>query len=420
MCLRLSWCVGALVAAVVAGATTVAAQTSGSEQAPASTTTSEPRFTVRTSLKGTGVLSDPSRDGLVRGRIEPSVRIGTRATFDAAYEQRLRFSSTNAPSSGSALGVLPSEAPPPYRLTPLDWEIASNAHSAWRHEIDRAVVHLPSSRVDLNVGRQAIGWGRGVLFGAIDLFSPFSPFEVDREWRRGVDAVRVETRLSSRSSSDVVLAFGERPGESAYAARLRGYGREVDVEAVGGWRAGDAFGGAATSFVLGPAEVHGEVAVFDTPAVSGSAQFGGPRTIVKVVVGGSSRVPVGTGLLLYAEYHYSGFGVPDAEDLAPALFDPEFVTRVVRGDTQILTRHAVAVVGSYKWSPTVAASASVVHEPTDGSGVFAPSLTLTFGNRWSVLASGYLTYGAGVTRTGLQSAYGASPNTAVIQVRFYR
>ena len=182
-------------------------------------------------------------------------------------------------------------------------------------------LHLPSSRVDVSVGRQAIGWGRGMLFGAIDLFSPFSPFEVDREWRRGVDAVRVDARLSSRSSTDVVLAFGERPDESAYALRLRGYGGEADVEAVGGWRAGDTFGGAATSFVLGQAEVHGEVAVFATPAVSGSSLFGDPRTIVKAVVGGSSRLPVGAGLLLYVEYHYSGFGVPTAEDLVPALFD---------------------------------------------------------------------------------------------------
>ena len=93
---------------------------------------------------------------------------------------------------------------------------------------------------------------------------------------------------------------------------------------------------------------------------------------------------------------------------------------MIRGDTQILTRHAVAIVGSYEWSPLVAATASLVHEPTDASGVFAPSLTLTFGDRWSLLASGYLTYGAGATRAGLQSAYGASPNTAVVQLRFYR
>lgn len=398
----------------------LAASPSLAQTGPAPQTPADRPLTIRWSFKGTGVLSETDRNGLGRFRIEPSLRLGSRSRFEAAYEQRLRIASGAGLYGGLGLGVLPAEAPPPYRLAPLDWDIASGPHAAWRHEIDRAVVRTQISRVEISAGRQAVGWGRGVLFGAIDLFAPFSPFEADREWRRGIDAFRADARLSSHASADVVLAFGERPETSAYVGRLRGYAGDVDMEVAGGRRGRDTFGGGASSFVVGDAEMHVEFAAFGIPAVAGSEIYAHSRTVFKAVIGGSSRLPIGNGVILYVEYHYSGFGVSSADQILPALSDPAFVARVYRGDTQILTRHALAVVASYEWSPVVAASTSLVQEPTDGSGVVTPSLTLTFGDRWSLLASGYLSYGRGAAGSAPQSAYGSAGNSVVVQVRFYR
>jgi hypothetical protein len=211
-----------------------------------------------------------------------------------------------------------------------------------------------------------------------------------------------------------------RPETSAYVGRVRGYAGEVDVEAAAGRRGNDWFAGAASSFVVGDGEMHVEVAAFRIPAVSGSAMYAQPQTVAKLVVGGSSRVPVGNGIIVYVEYHYSGFGVASANDMLPALSDPAFVGRLYRGDTQILTRHALAVVASYEWSPIVAASASLVQEPTDGSGVVTPSLTLTFGDRWSLVASAYLAYGRPAEQGVPQSAYGSAQNSVLVQLRLYR
>ena len=41
----------------------------------------------------------------------------------------------------------------------------------------------------------------------------------------------------------------------------------------------------------------------------------GHHTVTKAVVGSSYRLPVGTGVLVYAEYHYSGFGLHHASDV---------------------------------------------------------------------------------------------------------
>ena len=385
-------------------------------------------FTLRSSLKSSVLWSlapdDPalyperqSTTGFWRFRLEPVVRLEGGTTIETAVEQRWRaFSSPRGALGG---GVLPAEAPAPYRLGQLDWQIAASDHGEWRAEIDRAAVHTQAGAASLTVGRQAIGWGRGVLFGAVDLFSPFTPLEADREWRRGVDAVRADVKLADRNSLDLVAAFGPDVDESAFAGRLRGYAGKADVELVGGWRARDVFGGATASAAVGDAELHGELAVFRTPAVPGSVAFAAERSIVKAVAGTSYRFPAGNGLLVFAEYHYSGFGAASPQDILPLLADPGFQPRYLRGDTQILMRHAIAVMTTYEHSPEISYGGQWLQNPSDGSGILVPSLTWTFSDRWSALFSGYLPFGAGPSGFVLNSQYGASPLGIFAQVRAY-
>jgi hypothetical protein len=384
-------------------------------------------FTLRSSLKSSGLFSRMPDDALLfpdrgtaegfwRGRLEPTIRVNDTTNVEFAVEQRVRVFSL---VSGLA-GVLPNEANAAFRIRPLDWQLAASSNAEWHVEIDRAALHKEAGAVDLTIGRQAIGWGRGALFGAIDLFAPFTPLEADREWRRGVDAVRADVKLADRVSVDAVSAFGEDFDHSAFAARLQGYAGKADVELAGGWRARDVFAGATTSAAVGPAELHAEIAVFRTPAVAGSAFFGVERTIPKAVAGGSYRLPVGNGVLLYVEYHYSGFGAASASQIIPMLADPTFLERYLRGDTQILGRHAAAVQASYERSPELSYAIEWLQSPVDGSGVVVPSATWTFSDRLSLLLNGYVPYGRTPVGLTLGSDYGATPLAMFVQLRYYR
>ena len=346
------------------------------------------RLSLRSSLKSSALFSRMPEDSLLfpdrgstegfwRFRLEPMVRINDEVNVDIAVEQRVRAFSSQ---SGFA-GALPMEARAPFRIRQMDWQLAASSHAEWRVEIYRAALHAKAGRASLTMGRQAIGWGRGVLFGAVDLFAPFTPLEADREWRRGVDAVRADVKLADRASVDAVGAFGPDAGHSSFAARLRGYTGKADVEIVGGRRARDMFAGATTSAAVGEAEVHGELAIFRTPAEAGSLAFGAERTIVKAVAGGSYRVPAGNGILIYLEYHYSGFGAASAAGILPLLADSAFQERYVRGDTQILGRHALAALASYEFSPEWSSALEWLQSPVDGSGVLVPTATRTFGDR---------------------------------------
>ena len=382
-----------------------------------------PSLSVRTSIKATGVLSrspdTPDRFGdrtagesMLRLRVEPEIRASGTTTFNFAYEQRLHYAS--APTVGiGVIGILPSELATPFRIEPLVWRVNESAKGEWRHEIDRANAQVHLRRTDLTLGRQAIGWGRGVMFTSVDLFAPFSPLEVDREWRSGVDAVRADIKLTDRSSVDLVGAFGDTLDRSAFAARARGYAGTVDVEVVGGRRGQDLVGGVTSSAALGDAEVHGEVATFRVPAAMGH------EVVWKVVVGGSYRFPIGAGILAYAEYHYSGFGAKHPEEIPALLTTPAFAGRLVRGDVQILSRHAVGVTGSYEQSPEIAYSGQWLHNPTDRSGILAPAMTYTFNDAVSLLGSVYVPYGRPPEEGVLRSEYGAAPLSGLLQLRIY-
>jgi hypothetical protein len=225
-----------------------------------------------------------------------------------------------------------------------------------------------------------------------------------------VDAIRADIELTTRSSLDLVGAFGERLDESAFAARFRGYREALDLELVGGYRARDWFAGATSSGPIGEAELHGEVALFHTPDVG---------LVAKGVFGGSYRIPAGNGILLFVEYHYSGFGAPRAEDILPLLSTPEFLERYLRGDTQILDRHAIAALATYESSPELTMNGQWIQSPVDGSGVLVPSLTWTFSDRLSFLGSFYFPYGAEPIGRTLQSTYGAAALSGLLQIRIH-
>jgi hypothetical protein len=399
-------------------------------QEPATSPGAAPSFSLRSSLKASALLSRAPDDPILfperndataffRLRLEPELRVREGITVAAAYEQRLRVFSS--PASLAGLGVLPADSPAPYRIRQLDWQIAQGSHVVWRQEIDRALVELRMPRTSVTVGRQAVGWGRGVVFGAVDLFSPFSPLEADREWRRGVDAIRADVKVADHVSFDAVGAFGASIDTSILAGRLRGYAGKVDAELVAGWRARDLFYGVTSSAAVGPAEIHGEFAVFRAPEALPAGGLGADgRLALKVVAGGSYRLPLGNGVLVYAEYHYSGFGAKRAGEIVGLLANPSFLERYLRGDTQILERQALVLLASHEFSPALALAGQWLHSPIDGSGVVAPSATLTFSDRLSMLAAAYVPYGRAPDGLVLHSEYGTGALSGFVQVRIYR
>lgn len=362
-----------------------------------------------------------SETSLLRLRLDLNVKHNDWMNSEIAYEQRARWVS-EAAGFGATGRFLPAEAEAPFRLTQLDWQLCEEPGDfVARHEVDRALVALHPEWGEVTIGRQAIGLGRGVLFGAVDVFNPFSPLEVDREWRRGVDAVRAEYRVSQTSSVEVIGAFAETWEKSALLGRFRGYVGNVDASLITGKRGQDFMLGVTTSAAVGDAEIHGELAIFDTPEPQpDSGWFGDDHLVGKAVAGGSYTFDIGKGLTLLGEYHYCGFGVKDASDATARLMDPTFRERFLRGDMQVLGRHAMATQLSYPLTDALDGSFLVLQSPVDGSGVVSPSIRWDLAEDMSLIASAFIPWGDEPAAGQLDSEYGATPVSFVVQLNVYR
>ena len=387
------------------------------------------KLALDSAFKTTWLLSRMPRDpvlfpkrtnetALFRLRLSLSAALGEHVDSQVSYEQRARLTSDTTGLSGS--GLLPASTRAPFRVAPIEQALIDRPGLSHQHELDRAYVALHFSPLELSIGRQALGLGRGVLFSAVDVFAPFSPLEVDREWRRGVDAVHAEWSFGEYLSSDVIGAADHHFRDGALLGRVRGYIGDFDAALLGGKRAADWMLGGTASAVLGDAEVHGEAAWFRTDGSGFECGWlGSERWVARFVAGGSYQFDVGRGLRLLAEYHYSGFGLRDVGRDASLLLDPAFQLRLARGDTQLLGRHVLAVVLSYDLADTVSGSLTSLVSPIDGSGLVAPSITFNYSDTVTLLASGYVPWGAKPREGAPRSEYGTSGLTGLLQLRIY-
>lgn len=383
-------------------------------------------YALDTALKWTSLLARAPADralfpqrwsaaSLWRWRQSAGGQVHEKLNVHVAYEQRARSLSEGV-GDGGGEGILLAEGQAPYRLASLEGElVAVGASFAYRHELDRLQAAYRLGRGELIVGRQAVGWGRGVLFSAVDLFAPFTPLESDREWRRGVDAIRLRLPLGDLHSLDGVAALSETVGTSAFLARLQGYWGALDGEMILGWRRRDWLTAVALSAPLGLAEVHTEAAFFVLP----EALPNGRRQAVQAVLGGSYHWDRWGGLLFVGEYHYAGFALPDRELAVQWLADSSYAKRLQMGDVVVEGRHAGALQISWGLGYAAPLSFAWVFSPRDASGVGTLSLSWLFSDNLTLAASAYTPYGKEPRAGELRSEYGGTPSSALVQISFY-
>ena len=388
-------------------------------------------YSLDAALKWTSLLSHAPEDtALYPERWSAATLWRMRLSFGAqptswlnaeiAYEQRARTVSEHSGEGGGS-GVLLSGGRAPYRIWQLDEPLVEIGSTfSYRHELDRAFAAMVIGRTEITVGRQAVGWGRGVLFGAVDIFAPFSPLESDRDWRRGIDAVRANVPLTDTISLDAVAAVGESLDASSFVGRVRGYVGNVDGELIFGKRYKDVLYAATASSPVYDAELHGEIAFFNTPeACLDGGTLGKDDLIAKAVIGGSYSLDMAGELLVLAEYHFSGFGVREIEEAETCLDDEAFQERYLRGDSQILGRHACAVQASYGIAGVTPLNISWIFSPLDGSGVLTSSVSWIFSDNVTLVANAYFPYGAEPEDGQIKSEYGGTPVSGLVQIRFY-
>lgn len=78
------------------------------------------------------------------------------------------------------------------RLMDLTGTIDEDEGHVLSHRLDRLALRLFPGWGTVRVGRQAVTWGNGLLFNPMDLFNPFSPADIERDYKVGDDMVSAQ------------------------------------------------------------------------------------------------------------------------------------------------------------------------------------------------------------------------------------
>ncbi|MGD8319528.1 MAG: hypothetical protein PVJ02_03720, partial [Gemmatimonadota bacterium] len=346
---------------------------------------------------GSGALGSGGTALLGRGRIMPVVTWDA-FTLDVAYEHLLQ---RTPPGGGFSITTPGGTGVRGGDWMGADWDIRSTSRSSWRHRFDRLSLAFDAGPLSVTVGRQAISWATTLFLTPGDPFAPFDPSDPFREYRGGVDAVRVRAFTGPFSEVEAVVRPADVPGGSTLTAVARAQMSR------GGW----AFGAWA-----GVVHDQGAATVFATGAAGATALRGSLSlrrdsvgdAVLRTAVGGDRRFTVADrDLFGVVELQYDGFGAASTEELLAAARSGPFG----RGEMQTLGRWSAATQWSYQAHPLVSLDALALVNLEDGSALLAPGLS------WLATASASLRlglfYGAGgdglSSDGGLQSEYGAVP-----------
>lgn len=303
--------------------------------------------------------------------------------IDIAYEQGLELVSDPGLGLTSVLGASSTGI----EWLPLQWTIEDWDHGSWRHRFDRLLVSAPLGRsAAATVGRQTISWATSLIFTPADPFVPFDPADPFREYRAGVDAVRIQGFSSAFTELDFVF----RPADTRAGTTVTALGRVTTASGpweVSGW-AGVLHDEGAVSA--------GATLTAGGTAFRGEAELRWPDDVLRFTIGADRSFPLaGRDLYVVLEYQRDGYGATDRDDyLGVLLSDP-----YSRGELQVIGRNETALQASWQATPLFTTDFLTTWNMNDGSVLLSPAASYSLSNEAYIRGGFFFGIGAGKGET---------------------
>lgn len=348
-------------------------------------------------LPGPSAAGDPPRwSGSLR-----SLNLYSEATALAPAlrlsSTRLRLENTTVFSSGwqsEAAADLQLLGADPAGLVPLpregvnrrlDLDRQWGEDHAWgaRLQFDRLNLNWRDERLDLSLGRQAIGFGRIVIVSPLDIIAPFPPDALDTDIRPGVDAARLTAHYGLDGQLGAVTVFGDESRHNSYLATWSDNRAGIDLLALGGSLRSRPMAGLGLAGSLGTLGLKGEFAVYRGQQV-GDPEGDLHRHMTMSAVEAWYRFT--DGLTLITQYLHNGAGSGDPGDYP-------LVARsapLVEGLSSLLGRNYLLAAPSYELHPLVTLNGLLILNLDDDSWLARPTLAVNLADNlglelfWSV------------------------------------
>jgi hypothetical protein len=293
-----------------------------------------------------------------------------RWSFDADYQlvglyaDRLEFTREVPPELKILFPHLPDDRT---RLFDLTHVFTDSGKAAAFQRLDRLAVRYASDHLVMKFGRQAITWGNGLVFNVMDIFNPFDPAAVDKEFKTGDDMLYGQYLLSNGNDFQGVMVFRRDPftgdveaDQGSLAFKYHHMASISEYDGIVAQHYGDTLVGAGANVSVGGSVWRGDLMVAFTD-----------DTVPSLVTSLShSWTWGGTNVSGVAEYFYNGFGQSDGCYSFNCLAEnPDLLKRISRGELFNLGRHYLALNAMIEVTPLFLLTPNFFLNVTDPSAL---------------------------------------------------
>jgi hypothetical protein len=347
-------------------------------------------------------------DGNIQGRLNNRLLLGDWGRFDTHYELLLSGGDTRR-KTGKLEDLFPSllkdglmafgPLEDDRRFLDLTRTIHEDKDRVIYHRLDRLSLTLLPKWGWVRVGRQAVTWGNGLLFNPMDLFNPFSPTDIARDYKIGDDMVSLQ--YSTDKTGDVQFLYVPRrdpsTGDAAWnegslAGKLHFARGTTEFDIMAARHFDDAVVGLGGTGYLGDA-------AWRLDATWTFLERAGQNDDYLSLVANLDYSWVWWEKNLYGfiEFFYNGLG---DNQYAEAFADPDMRNRLDRGELFVLGRTYLSAHLQIELHPLFHFLFTVINNLADPSGVIQPRAVWDMAQDFQVTLGGNLAYGGRGTEFG--------------------
>ena len=286
--------------------------------------------------------------------------------------------------------------------------------------LDRLYLALMPQWGSIKVGRQAITWGNGFVFNPFDLFNPFSPTAIDRDYKVGDDMINVQASIPKMGDLQGLYVARRDPDndsvttdQASLAGKLQVAAGTTEFEFMGAKHFEDHVAGAGTTGYIGDAAWR----------MDGTWTFLDDDDDYLSLVANLdySWIWFDKNFYGFVEYYFNGLGKDDYQD---AVLDPAIAERVARGELFALGRNYLSGHVQVELHPLFQVFFTAINNVEDPSGILQPYATWDISQNLQLTGGVNVSYGAKDTEYGGFTLPGSdirtrSPDNAYLLLFYY-
>lgn len=364
-------------------------------------------------------------------RLSAQGRLNTKLQYNFHLVQNMDYSSR---TEGRIF--FPGTGKQRYRLFDTPWEWLQEDTWTGGLFFDRLNARMSFSWADLTIGRQAATFGKTYFWNPLDVFLPFRLWDIDRDYKPGIDALRLDIPLGLFSGISFIGAPGKeiiltedfsgtkaKNDVSWYGSALTAHFHttsshwDLTVQAgkiYGGFHLGGGAAGQAGLF-----NMRVEAAWF-SPAGNRSRPL--PSPLKDELMDSHLSAAAGLGLtlpgslIMEMEYFYNG--AAEAGNPETALL------RMVHGSSLHISTHLLGFISSFDILPIAKGRITWILSLQDRSLLLQPCLSLSLSNEaelelGAAISSGASPYWLMGGYPRIRTEFGTYPDVCHLLLKYY-